>query len=41
MKMFMPKLVIVIACATGALLLGGCEDKHKPIKPTVVTSRPV
>ena len=41
MKLFMPKLVIVIACASGALLLSGCADKHKPTKPTVVESRSV
>lgn len=32
------KPLIALACCL--LLLGGCQDRHEPVKPTVATAQP-
>jgi len=36
MKTFFRPLAALLACA--ALVLGGCQDKHEPVKPTVASA---
>ena len=33
--MITPARSLVLALALGVLALGGCRDKHEPVKPTV------
>ena len=35
MKSLIRPLASLVACCV--LLLGGCKDKHEPVKPTVAT----
>jgi hypothetical protein len=36
MKTFFRPLAALLACAV--VMLGGCQDKHEPVKPTVASA---
>jgi hypothetical protein len=38
MKPFLRPLTAMAACCL--LLLGGCQDRHEPVKPTVAQAQP-